>query len=75
MDLLSYLSERGAQAELARKLKVAPVLVHLWAHEKRPVPAHRCIAIEKATAGAVTAIELRPDVFSEPKKRRRAKAA
>jgi DNA-binding transcriptional regulator YdaS (Cro superfamily) len=32
------------------------------------VPAERCGAIERATAGAVTALELRPDVFSDTKK-------
>lgn len=65
MTLDEYLSERGDQAKLARKLKVAPVLVHQWAKEKRPVPAERCLSIEKATNGAVTRYDLRPDVFGD----------
>lgn len=66
MKLLEYLAERGSQAELARKISVPSVLVHQWAHDKRRVPAERCRDIETATAGAVTAAELRPDVFGTP---------
>jgi DNA-binding transcriptional regulator YdaS (Cro superfamily) len=60
MELANYLSRRGAQAELARKLKVTPVLVHQWANS-RPVPIDRCLAIEIATNGEVTRKDLRPD--------------
>ena len=31
------------------------------------VPAHRCVAIERVTKGAVTCHELRPDIFLPPK--------
>lgn len=66
MELIEYLSERGAQARLAKKLGVSSVLVHQWAHGKRQVPAHRCLPIEKATDGKVQAARLRPDVFGDP---------
>lgn len=58
----------GGQAALAREItaraaKITPQAVHQWATGERPVPAHHCLAIETATAGAVTRYELRPDVF------------
>lgn len=61
----------GSQANLARAIKKTPVEVHQWLHGKRPVPATSCRAIEKATGGEVTKEELRPDVFGEPKPRKR----
>jgi DNA-binding transcriptional regulator YdaS (Cro superfamily) len=63
MKLSEYVLPRGVQAALAKKLKVSPVLVHQWSSGKRPVPAERCMDIEAATDGSVTAVELRPDVF------------
>ncbi|UGB46968.1 helix-turn-helix domain-containing protein [Frateuria edaphi] len=53
----------NAQAELARRINVAPQLVWQWCDGRRPVPAHRCLAIEQATNGVVTRFDLRPDVF------------
>lgn len=32
-----------------------------WVSGVRPVPVHRCVAIERATNGAVTRRDLRPD--------------
>jgi DNA-binding transcriptional regulator YdaS (Cro superfamily) len=64
MNLETYLSgQRGRAASLARDIGVTPVTVHQWAFkEGKQVPAERCPAIEKATDGAVTCEELRPDV-------------
>ncbi|AJE99619.1 transcriptional regulator [Pandoraea apista] len=52
----------GGQAVLARLLGVSPPTVNQWVSGARQVPAERCPAIEKATGGAVTCEELRPDV-------------
>ncbi|CAI06121.1 hypothetical protein ebB253 [Aromatoleum aromaticum EbN1] len=52
----------GGQATLARALGVTPAAVSQWVTGVRPIPAERCPAIERATAGAVRCEELRPDV-------------
>lgn len=52
----------GGQATLARLLKVSPPTVHQWITGERPIPAERCPAVERATAGQVTCEMLRPDV-------------
>jgi len=69
---MNYISEKisireagravGGLSALARLLGVAPPTVSQWASGVRPVPAERCPAIERATGGAVTCEELRPDV-------------
>lgn len=51
----------GSRQELAKLLGVTKGAVWQWEHE-RQVPAERCIDIERATAGAVTCEELRPDL-------------
>lgn len=66
MQLANYFSEhRGAQAELARALGVPQSLPSAWAaadtSKRRPVPVHHCLAIERATHGAVTRRDLRPN--------------
>lgn len=63
MDLKTYTqSERGAASRLASALGVRPVMVSQWTSGLKSVPAERCPEIERATAGAVTCEELRPDV-------------
>jgi DNA-binding transcriptional regulator YdaS (Cro superfamily) len=58
----------GSKAALARAVGVKPPTVHQWINRERPVPAGKCRAIESATSGAVTAEELRPDIFTpDPK--------
>lgn len=52
----------GGQSAMARLLGVKPPSVNEWVKGGRPVPAERCPAIEKATAGAVRCEDLRPDV-------------
>lgn len=56
---------QGSQANLARTLGVAPAVVSHWLHGKRPVPARFCPAIERATGGAVTRRDLRPDDWAQ----------
>jgi len=64
MQLIAYIQEqRGRAAALAAALKVRPVMVHMWAHGKKPVPVARCAQIEEATSGAVTRVDLRPDDY------------
>ena len=72
MELKAYLASegRGAASGLSRALGVAPSLVSQWASGDRPVPVDRCVAIERATNGAVTRQELLPDrwraIWPEP---------
>jgi len=61
MRLLDHLQARGAQRALAEKLKIPPVLISQWANLRRPIPADRCVEIERATDGVVTRKDLRPD--------------
>ncbi len=53
----------GGLSALARQLSVKPPTVWQWLKKKRPVPSSRCIPIQRATNGAITCCELRPDVF------------
>lgn len=63
MSLRSYLDgSRGAGAQLAAAIGVPRVLVYQWAGGHRDVPDSRCPAVERATGGAVTCEQLRPDV-------------
>lgn len=55
----------GNQAFLARLLGVAPAVVYQWVSGLRPVPVRYCVAIERATDGAVTRQDLRPDDWRE----------
>lgn len=55
----------GGPTALAHRLGVKPPTVHQWMKGERPIPSARCRAIEEATGGAVTAAELRPDVFGD----------
>jgi DNA-binding transcriptional regulator YdaS (Cro superfamily) len=52
----------GSQSELARRIGVRQGYVWKWLRSKK-VPAERCAAIERATGGAVTREQLRPDIF------------
>jgi DNA-binding transcriptional regulator YdaS (Cro superfamily) len=51
----------GSQSGLAKAIDVAPANVHQWRSGARPVPVQHCLAIERATNGAVTRRDLRPD--------------
>lgn len=63
MNLKTYTNqERGRAASLGRELDIPPVLISQWANGVRPIPAERCLEIEKITEGAVMCEELRPDV-------------
>lgn len=53
----------GSQLALAKAIGVAPAQVSQWFNGLRPVPAHYCLAIERATQGAVTRADLRPEDY------------
>lgn len=53
----------GSQLALAKAINAPPAQISQWANGLRPVPAHHCLAIERATSGAVTRAELRPDDY------------
>lgn len=63
MNLTNYLDRDGAPraAELARSVGVSPALLYQWRMGIRPVPVCRCVDIERATNGAVSRRDLRPD--------------
>lgn len=50
----------GSQAELARRLSVAPPTVNQWCSGERPVPAARALQIEDMTAGKILKSDLCP---------------
>ncbi|WP_153940371.1 transcriptional regulator [Acidithiobacillus thiooxidans] len=62
MNLISYLDEFGNSA-LAQALGVTPSLISQWKTGRRNISPESAIRIERATAGAVTRAELRPDIF------------
>lgn len=63
MNLKIYTDQRrGLATQLGKELGVNASLISQWANGIRPIPAERCPEIEKATSGAVTCEELRPDV-------------
>lgn len=62
MNLADYLNaERGRARDLALVLPAQQALVSQWAKGSRPVPPDRCVDIERATSGAVTRRDLRPE--------------
>lgn len=61
MKLSEYVDAApGRQTSLARQVGCQPQLVWQWAREVRPVPLERCVAVERATEGAVRRWDLRP---------------
>ncbi len=55
----------GSAARLAREIKAQTSDLAKWRSGQRPVPAHQCVAIEKATDGAVTRKDLRPNDWAD----------
>ena len=63
MKLREYMSLNGVRpSKLAQELGVAPAYLYQMAAGIRSVSAERAIEVEKATGGAVTCEDLRPDV-------------
>ena len=65
MKLSDYLTGHGSQTDLARAISAQPQLVWQWSKGVRKIPVERCVAIERATNGAVTRKDLRPDDWEE----------
>lgn len=69
MNLSDYRkSERLSQAKFAERMTAAgfpttQALVSQWESGAVEISAERCAQIEQVTAGVVTRIELRPDIF------------
>lgn len=71
MSIQKAIDHFGSAASLARGLDVAPQMITQWKDGSRPIPAERALEIERATGGAVTCEELRPDIDwsrAEPQK-------
>lgn len=51
----------GSQSALAAAVGVTKAAVWQWKSLGRQVPIEHCVAIERATGGAVTRRDLRPD--------------
>lgn len=49
-------------SSMAKLIGVSSPTVSQWLSGKRPVPAKRCVQIERATEGAVRCEDLRPDI-------------
>jgi DNA-binding transcriptional regulator YdaS (Cro superfamily) len=62
MNLSDYIAPRGAGKQLAAVTGFPQSSISSWACGTRPVPAHVCPEIEKATSGLVRCEDLRPDV-------------
>lgn len=55
----------GGISKMAGLLGISGPTVSQWCTGIRPVPIERCVAIERATDGAVTRRDLRPDDWHE----------
>jgi len=66
MTIDSTLTTRGiSSSQLARQIGVSAAVVYQWRRGLRPVPIERCAAIERATEGAITRRDLRPDDWAD----------
>lgn len=63
MDLKTYISNspRGTASGLARALSISPSYLSQMASGLAPISPERAVAIELATASAVSRRELRPE--------------
>ncbi len=71
MELAKYMSElpRGGRKRLAIKLGVSASYLSRLASGDRSITAERAIQIEDATNGAVSRVDVRPDIKWEKAKR------
>ncbi len=59
MNVKTVISSLGGPAAVGKLLGISSQAVSQW----RVIPVHQALAIERATNGAVTREELRPDIF------------
>lgn len=69
MDIRLYAKTHGGFPKLARALGMNAEFLRQIAKGRNRPSAKTAIAIESATAGAVTREELRPDIFAAPRVR------
>jgi len=69
MSIQTAVSHFGSQAALAAALSVSPMAVSKWVSGRSRITAERACDIERATNGAVTRYDLRPDIFGDPPQR------
>ena len=62
--LKTAIAQLGSQVAVARITGVTPQAVSEIVRRGRRVPAEWCLAIAQATGGAVSAHDLRPDLYS-----------
>lgn len=55
----------GGQTRTGKQVGVTQQAVRKWLTQEMPVSAKSAIKIERATNGAVTRQQLRPDIFGE----------
>lgn len=66
MKLNDWVNEvRGRSLAIAQAVGVTPPVVSDWVTAKKAVPVERCVGIERATQGAVTRRDLRPDDWQD----------
>lgn len=66
MDLTTFIRSGGmTTSELAQAVGVAPSMIYQWRKGIRSVPVNRCLSVERATNGAVTRRDLRPDDWKD----------
>jgi DNA-binding transcriptional regulator YdaS (Cro superfamily) len=53
----------GGQSALARAIGLRQCHIYNWLNRNKKVPAEHVLKIEKATKGAVTRHQLRPDIY------------
>jgi DNA-binding transcriptional regulator YdaS (Cro superfamily) len=64
MDIRSYMEKHSlTQEEFGRLVDVTQAMVSLWLSGE-PVSPERARVIEKKTRGAISRMDLRPDVFA-----------
>ncbi len=61
--LKTAVSQLGSQVAVAKLVGVSPQAVSEIVRRGRRVPAEWCLPIQEATGGAVSAHDLRPDLY------------
>ena len=67
VDVRKVIEAAGGQSKVASSLGIERQSVWRWV-EKNRIPAERCRELEQLTDGAVTAEQMRPDIFKPVQK-------
>jgi len=62
MELIEYIQTHTTALAFAKKIGVPQSDMSVWMNKLRPIPAHHCPRIEKATGGLVPCEKLNPNV-------------